>query len=228
MPASPSIAALPLDRTHLTPGVRLSVAVSGGADSTALLRALHAANNLPREALGLGLAAVHIHHGIRGDAADRDQAFVEQLCRDLQVPLEIRSVDTPARAEQQHETIEEAARHLRYAAFTDLISSGAADVIATAHTADDQAETVLMKLLRGAWTEGLSGIFPTVEVSASNGRKGRIFRPLLATDRAAIETYLLALGQPWCTDETNADLAHTPAIAFATSSCLRFAASIRR
>lgn len=208
MPVS-ATAPLPFDRTHLAPGLRLSVAISGGADSTALLRALHAANNLPREALGVGLAAVHVHHGIRGHEADRDQAFVEQLCRELGIPLETRAVDTPARAEQQHETLEEAARNLRHAVFTDLISSGAADAIATAHTADDQAETVLMKLLRGAWTEGLAGIFPVVDVTAPNGRKGRILRPLLALDRAAVELYLQALGQPWCTDETNADPAYT-------------------
>ena len=200
---------LPLDRSALVPGLRLAVAVSGGADSTALLRVLHARNALPREALGLGLSAVHVHHGIRGGAADRDQEAVKRLCADLGVPLQIHAVDTPAHAAMSHETLEEAARSLRYAAFEEAIASGNADAIATAHTADDQAETVLMKLLRGAWTEGLAGIFPVIEVKAPNGRTGRILRPLLGTDRATIEQYLRQIGQEWVEDETNADPAFT-------------------
>ena len=200
---------LAFDRALFTPGLRVAVAVSGGADSTALLRVLHAANALPREALGIGLSAIHIHHGIRGQAADRDQAAVEQLCAGLTIPLYVRAVDTPGHAASANETLEEAARNLRYAAFSDLIATGDADSIATAHTADDQAETVLMKLLRGAWTEGLAGIFPTVEVKAANGRSGRILRPLLDIDRSAIEQYLRSLGQGWVEDETNADPAFT-------------------
>ncbi len=200
---------LAFDRAPFTPGLRVAVALSGGADSTALLRVLHAANTLPRDSLGLGLSAIHIHHGIRGPAADRDQAAVEQLCAALAVPLHIRAVDTPAHAASSRETLEEAARTLRYAAFTSLIAAGDADAIATAHTADDQAETVLMKLLRGAWTEGLAGIFPVVEIKAPNGRTGRILRPLLGTDRAAIGAYLHQIGQAWVEDETNADLDFT-------------------
>lgn len=209
VPPAPAPALLPFDRSSLTPGLRLAVALSGGADSTALLRTLHAANNLPRESLGLGLSAIHIHHGLRGAAADRDQSFAEALCAQLGVPLTVRAVDTPTRAQTAAETLEEAARALRYAAFTDLIAAGEADAIATAHTADDQAETVLMKLLRGAWTAGLAGIFPVIEVKSSAGRTGRILRPLLATSRTAVELYLRSLGQPWVEDETNADLAFT-------------------
>ena len=208
VPAPPETL-LAFDRTALTPGLRIAVAVSGGADSTALLRVLHAANALPREALGIGLSAIHIHHGIRGKAADRDQTAVEQLCAALNIPLHIRAVDTPAHAASSRETLEEAARNLRYAAFTGLIASADADAVATAHTADDQAETVLLKFLRGAWTEGLAGIFPIVEIKAANGRNGRIFRPLLGTDRAAVEHYLRSLDQGWVEDETNADPAFT-------------------
>lgn len=185
------------------------MAVSGGADSTALLRVLHALNALPREALGVGLSAIHVHHGIRGEAADRDQGAVEQLCGGLGVPLRIVAVDTPGHAAMSHETLEEAARTLRYAVFREAIAAGEADAVATAHTADDQAETVLMKLLRGAWTEGLAGIYPVVEIKAANGRAGRILRPLLGTDRASIVAYLQGLGQSWMEDETNADLAFT-------------------
>ena len=200
---------LPLDRSTLAPGLRLAVALSGGADSTALLRALHALNALPREALGVGLSAIHVHHGIRGEAADRDQQAVEQLCATLGVPLRVHAVDTPGHAAMSHETLEEAARTLRYAAFGEAIASGHADAVATAHTADDQAETVLMKLLRGAWTEGLAGIFPVVEMRTPNGRIGRILRPLLGTDRETIEQYLQKIGQGWVEDETNADPAFT-------------------
>ena len=196
---------LPFDRAPYSPGQRVTVAISGGADSTALLCVLRAANNLPREALGIGLSAIHIHHGIRGEAADRDQQAVAQLCTSLEVPLTIRAVDTPTYTANSRETLEEAARTLRYQAFTELFATGEADAVVTGHTADDQAETVLMKLLRGAWTEGLAGIFPVVEIKAPNGRTGRILRPLLGTDRAAIERYLRSIGQSWVEDETNAD-----------------------
>ncbi len=208
MPAAPE-SLLPFDRSLFAPGLRAAVAVSGGADSTALLSVLHRANALPREALGVGLSAIHIHHGIRGSTADRDQKAVEQLCSRLGVPLQTRAVDTLAHAANSHETVEEAARTLRYAAFTELIATGEADAIVTAHTADDQAETVVMKLLRGAWTEGLAGIFPVLEIKASNGRTGRILRPLLGTDRGTVELYLRSLGQSWVEDETNADPAFT-------------------
>lgn len=202
MPVAP---VLPFDRTHLTPGTRLTVAVSGGADSIALLRTLHAANRLPRDPLGLGLSALHVHHGLRAQAADLDQHFVEDLCATLDVPLTVRSVDTPARISETSESIEQAARNLRYGTFHDLLASGVADAVATAHTADDQAETVLMKLLRGAWTDVLAGISPVLELSLGNGQSGHVLRPLLGTDRTAIESYLRSLDQPWRTDETNAD-----------------------
>lgn len=200
---------LRFDRSAFAPGLRVAVAVSGGADSTALLCALHAANGLPRESLGVGLSAIHVHHGLRGEAADRDQTAVQQLCARLAIPLLVRAVDTRAHAARSRETLEEAARNLRYAIFSELIGNGDADAVATAHTADDQAETVLMKLLRGAWTEGLAGIFPAIEVKAATGRTGRIVRPLLETDRAAVETYLRSIGQVWVEDETNADPAFT-------------------
>lgn len=218
---------LPFSRLHLTPGTRVAVAVSGGVDSVALLRTLHAANQLPRESLGVGLSVIHVHHGLRGESADRDQQFVTGLCEDLDLPLMVRSVNTRAHAAEHRETVEEAARTLRYGVFRDLLTSGHADVVATAHTLEDQAETVLLKLLRGAWTEGLGGIYPVVDLALSppavsgpqqtpfprrtgqNSRPLRIVRPLLATSRAEIEGFLQALNQPWTTDETNLDPAHT-------------------
>src|SRR5208283_5666030 len=97
-----------LDRTHIRPGDRICAAVSGGADSVALLLLLHAANAQPRNALGVGLSAVHVHHGLRGDEADADLAFVEALCARLEVPLHIHRADVAARASALRETVEEA------------------------------------------------------------------------------------------------------------------------
>jgi tRNA(Ile)-lysidine synthase len=102
------------------------------------------------------------------------------------------------------ESIEEAGRRLRYAWFRQLMASGEADAVATAHTLDDQAETVLAKILRGAWTEGIGGIHPTVEFP-----EGRILRPLLTTTRAEIEAYLGGLGQDWRHDSSNKELTYT-------------------
>ena len=200
---------LPFDRTHIRPGDRLCAAVSGGADSVALLRALHHANTLEKSSLGVGLSAVHIHHGIRGAEADADRIFAQELCAELAIPLHIRAADVPTRASVSDETLEEAARAVRYGIFHDLLRSGEADIILTAHTMDDQTETVLLKLLRGAWTEGLGGIYPLVTVPLPGKPAGRIIRPLLGTRRHEIETYLQALGQTWREDASNADPAFT-------------------
>ncbi len=181
---------LALDRTNVKPGDRICVAISGGADSVALLLTLHAANTTSRESLGVGLSAVHINHNLRGEESNADQQFVEDLCIGLDIPLHLHQADVPARVAQTRETIEEAARNARYEFFTTLLASGHADSVLTAHTLDDQAETVLMKLLRGAWTEGLSAIHPVVAL-----QKGKILRPFLNTRRADIEAFL-QLHQP--------------------------------
>ena len=190
--------------TSLRPGDRVCIAVSGGADSTALLLLAHAANSLPRNALGVGLSAIHVNHSLRGAESDADQAFVSGLCTGLGVPLHLRQVDTTSYAAKHRETIEEAARTLRLAAFRELFESGAATHVLTAHTLDDQAETVLMKLLRGAWLEGLSGIAPELLLSP-----GRVLRPLLNTRRDTLLEFLLARGQPWREDASNSDKAFT-------------------
>ena len=191
---------LPLQEQQLHPGLRLGVAVSGGADSVALLLALLAR----REALGLVLSVVHVHHGLRGVEADHDRDFVQSLAAAHGLPLHFRQVDVPSRVQQNNETVEEAARHLRYAFFHDLLEDRQLDAVATAHTFDDQAETVLQKLLRGAWTEGLGGISPVVK----HGH-GSILRPLLNTTRVEVDAFLKAIGQPWCEDSTNQDTAYT-------------------
>lgn len=183
----------------LRPGMRLGVAVSGGADSVALLRRLA---ELWQE-LGLVLVVLHVHHGIRGSEANSDAVFVEELAARLEFRFLRYDADTPARAKAHRETIEEAARHLRYAWFDELLAKGALDAVATAHTLDDQAETVLLKLLRGAWTEGLAGIFPVLQREG-----GLILRPFIGTRRSEIESWLKEIGQPWREDTTNTDAAY--------------------
>jgi tRNA(Ile)-lysidine synthase len=205
----PSPAVLPFDRANIKPGDRICVAISGGADSVALLLTLHAANSTTRDSLGVGLSAVHINHNLRGEESNADQQFVEDLCISLDIPLHLHQANIPnrlseTRADGNPETIEEAARNARYEFFTTLLASGHADSILTAHTLDDQAETVLMKLLRGAWTEGLSAIHPVLTLP-----KGKILRPFLQTRRAEIEAFLKAAHQPWREDSTTTDTAFT-------------------
>ncbi len=203
------MAAPTLNREHIRPGDRICAAVSGGVDSVALLLLLHSANAMARNALGIGLSAVHVHHGLRGEEADADLAFVQALCMQLEIPLHVHHASVPdrialSRQAGEPETVEEAARALRYDYFASLIAQGHADSVLTAHTLDDQAETVLMKLLRGAWTEGLSGIHPVV-ILPDAARPGKILRPLLQVRRAELEEYLRAQMQPWRTDSSNAD-----------------------
>jgi tRNA(Ile)-lysidine synthase len=192
---------LTIARSLMSAGDRVCVAVSGGADSVALLLALSEANR-ERKALGVVLTAVHVHHGLRSAEADADEAFVRELCDKLGVPLVVERVNVPARQAAEREGLEEAARELRYRVFWELMKSSRADVVATAHTLDDQAETVVMKLLRGAWTEGIGGIAPAVE----SGVRGRIVRPLLGARRAEVEAYLRERGQTWREDATNRDV----------------------
>jgi tRNA(Ile)-lysidine synthase len=163
--------------------------------------------------LGVVLSAVHVHHGLRGQEADADEAFVRDLCERLQVPLMVERVDVSARREAEREGLEEAARKLRYEVFWKFITEGKADSVATAHTLDDQAETVIMKLMRGAWTEGISGIAPDITEPKAGIRDqrphGRIVRPLLGVRRTEVEEYLRRRGQHWREDATNRDLSLT-------------------
>lgn len=194
---------LPFDPRLLVPGSRACVAVSGGADSVALLCAVNEACRNQQTPLGVGLSAVHVNHGLRGVEADQDEAFVHDLCERLGVPLVVRRVDVSTRRKLSGETVEEAARTLRYEVFRALLSGGGIEDVLTAHTLEDQAETVLMKLLRGSWTEGLSGIYPEVRM-----KPGRIIRPMLQTRRVQIEDYLRRIGQGWREDASNRDPMH--------------------
>jgi len=191
---------LPIDVSLFRPGLRIAVGLSGGADSVALLRALAERS---RE-LGLVLHAAHLHHGLRGEEADGDLAFASSLAAQIGLPFHEARVDAGAAAKDSAETIEEAARRLRYGWFRQLMASGEVEAIATAHTRDDQAETVLAKFLRGAWTEGLSGIHPVIEFP-----EGRILRPLLGATRSEVEAYLGSLRQDWREDSSNRHLTFT-------------------
>src|SRR5579862_8941049 len=126
---------LPVVTDSFYPGMRLGVAVSGGADSVALLRRLV---ELWQE-LGLVLTVLHVHHGIRGAEADADAVFVEQLAEKLGLRFLRHDVDTLARADTEQESVEEAARKLRYSWFENLLAQKQMDAVATAHTLDDQA-----------------------------------------------------------------------------------------
>lgn len=171
------------------------VALSGGADSMALLCALHAVQqNQP-----LRLLAAHVHHGLRGEEADHDAAFVEQQCKCRQIPLEVLRTDVKAKA-LPGEGVEQAGRRIRYAFFDRLRQQYAYRYVATAHTADDNLETVLLHLTRGSGLHGLCGIQP---------ENDGILRPLLTCSRMDIETYCDEKGIPFITDSTNADMAYS-------------------
>ena len=169
-------------------GDRIAVGVSGGADSVALLRFLAAL----RPQFGWDLVVCHIHHGLRGAEADRDECFVRALAEQLGLPCAVSRIDAAALALRDHISVEEAGRMARYAFFAQTAGEGGR--IATAHTLDDSIETVLMNLVRGTGLRGLCGI-PRI--------RGNIVRPLLDCTRAEVEDYLGTLGQPYCTDSTN-------------------------
>lgn len=169
-------------------GDRIAVGVSGGADSVALLRFLAAL----RPQFGWDLVVCHIHHGLRGAEADRDECFVRALAEQLGLPCAVSRIDAAALALRDHISVEEAGRTARYVFFAQTAGEGGR--IATAHTLDDSIETVLMNLVRGTGLRGLCGI-PRI--------RGNIVRPLLDCTRAEVEDYLGTLGQPYCTDSTN-------------------------
>jgi len=180
------------DQYNLLPaGARVLTALSGGRDSMALLTAL-------LEIAGdrdLTVLAAHYDHGLRGAESDRDRAFVTAWCRDRGVPLTVGRGDVARAARENKRGVEETARALRYAFLEDTAHALDATVIATAHNADDNLETILLHLTRGAGLDGLTGIPP---------RRGRLVRPLLALPRADIDAYLARKNVPWVEDSTNA------------------------
>ncbi|MDO8794486.1 MAG: tRNA lysidine(34) synthetase TilS [Vicinamibacterales bacterium] len=175
------------------PGSRLLVALSGGSDSVALLHLLH---DLAADG-GFSVAAVaHVNHHLRATAG-RDEDFCRELVARLGYPLDVAHADVAARARRDGLSIEEAARQERYRSLREAAGRHHATLIATGHTRDDQVETLLMKLGRGAGLSGLGGVYP---------RRDDLVRPLLEVSRDALRDYLRQAGEPWVEDETNADL----------------------
>ncbi|MGA2964036.1 MAG: tRNA lysidine(34) synthetase TilS [Candidatus Korobacteraceae bacterium] len=182
----------------LRPGERVAVAVSGGADSIALLRLLLEL----RQELGIVLSVAHVNHQLRGADAERDAAFVAELAQRYGLEFHLAARDVRAYAVERKLSLEAAGRRVRYTFFSTLVDERRVDKVATAHTLDDQAETVLLKLLRGSGLRGLAGIHPRLR--AKDGHVW-VVRPLLGTTRHEIETYLHRLAQPWREDLSNQD-----------------------
>ncbi len=180
----------------LTCGDRVIAGVSGGADSVCLFLMLLEL----REKIGFDLIAVHVHHGLRGEAADQDQQFVEALCEQHRIPLEIFRVNLESIAKKRKQSLEEAGRMVRREAFDSVCKKYGGNKIALAHHQNDNAETLLWNLSRGTGLDGLGGIRPV---------NGKFIRPLLCMNREEIEEYLAKRKQSYCIDETNAGTDYT-------------------
>ena len=164
-------------------------ALSGGADSVALLLAL----NDMKERYGFAISAVHVNHHIRGEESERDRVFCEELCKGLNIPIYVENVDATGYSKERKLSLEEGARELRYNIFGE-ISRLYGCRIATAHTLSDSAETIIFNLARGTGLKGLIGIPPV---------RDNMIRPLIFCTRKDVEGYLAAKGQSFVTDSTN-------------------------
>lgn len=176
----------------MRPGDRVGAAVSGGADSVALLRVLL---DLKSE-LGIVLSVIHFNHMIRGAEAKSDEEFTGALAQKYELQFFCSQADVPQHAQGHGVSLESAGRELRYGYFRSLLEAGEVDKVATAHTTDDQAETVLMRALRGATPRSLR---------AMGARDGMIARPLLRAWRADIEAYCSERGLNPLDDPSNRD-----------------------
>lgn len=181
-----------LTECEMLPQHAVLVGLSGGIDSVVLLHALRSAARQGR--IG-ALTAAHLHHGLRGAAADADEEFCRRLCGEWEIPFCSERADVRAEADSRRLSMETAARELRYDFLRRAARRFGADCIAVAHHMDDQAETVLLHLIRGSGLAGLAGMRP---------RNGDIVRPLLRTQRREIEAYAAENKLAYCTDETNA------------------------
>lgn len=175
---------------------RVCVALSGGADSVSLLTVLCSLG----DRLGIEVCACHLNHGLRGEESDSDERFCAELCKRLGVSLYARKIDVSVLV-QKHESVEEAARKARYGFFEEALAHFGGGVLATAHNANDNAETVLLNLTRGTGLKGLCGI-PPVRRFGKNG-EWRVIRPLIYCGRGEIEEYLRSIGEDFVTDKTN-------------------------
>jgi tRNA(Ile)-lysidine synthase len=206
----------------LRPGDRIGIAVSGGADSVALLRLILEL----RDELGIVLSVVHFNHKLRGADSDTDERFVRELAESHGLEFIAENCDVKAYSAEKKLSLEAAAREVRYDFFRRALQSSVNKIV-TAHTLDDQAETVLLKLARGAGTRGLAGIYPKVAISTkavSHQRSANrtavskptapsseraIVRPLLGTRKSQLRSYLAEIGESWREDDSNQDLRHT-------------------
>ena len=189
-------------------GERVGVAVSGGPDSVALLRAF--AELAP--SLGVVLVVLHLNHRLRGADSDKDQNFVAALAEKLSLEAVLGSADVGA---DGGPSLEAAGRRARYAFFLHAAADHRLDCVATGHNRDDQAETVLLRLLRGSGTSGLSGILRSCDLSSlaqspvpvgtQTSAPPRLIRPMLSISRRHIERYLQSLSQPFRLDSSNRD-----------------------
>lgn len=176
-----------IDNEHLlSKEDKVIIALSGGADSVALLHVMHS--------LGYKCEAAHCNFHLRGEESNRDETFVHELCKSMQIPLHIIHFETEKYAIENKISIEMAARELRYQWFEEIKKESAANVIAVAHHQDDSVETLLLNLIRGTGLSGLLGIRP---------QNKDIIRPLLCVNRQDIIEYLGSIGQNYVTDSTN-------------------------
>ncbi len=178
-------------------GDKVLVALSGGADSICLTHALKALS-LDME---FSVYAAHLNHGIRGEEADGDENFAKEFCQSINVPFSSKYVKAEEIAKAEGLTVEEAGRKARYGFFEEVCREKGLSVVATAHNRDDAAETVLMRIIRGTGTDGLSGI--------KFIREDGVIRPLLKVSREEIEEYCRENGLSYCTDSTNSDNNYT-------------------
>jgi tRNA(Ile)-lysidine synthase len=175
------------------PGSSVLVGISGGSDSVALVMLLR---DLAENGRFIVSGLAHLNHGLR-PTADRDEVFCRELADRLRLRIAVKKEDVKGYARGRNLSVEDAARRIRYEFLEEAADNVGADRIAVGHTQDDQAETFLLKLIRGAGLTGLAGVRP---------RRGRIIRPLLDTSRADLRKYLTERGHTWIEDESNADL----------------------
>jgi tRNA(Ile)-lysidine synthase len=187
----------------LTQGQKVVVAVSGGPDSVALLFILHRL----APALELELHVGHVNHLLRGAESDAEEEFVRELACELGLPCQIRRQETEKAAASSKANLEDYARRMRYAFLFELADGCGSSLVATAHTANDVAETFLLKALRGAGISGLAGIYPTQPNVMADGSVVNVVRPLLGVSRAQILSYLTRYGRTFREDSSNRDLA---------------------
>ena len=191
-PLEQSVLAHIREQRVIVPGDNVALAVSGGADSVALLRIFEAI----RGELGITLGVAHFDHQLRGQESDQDAEFVAELAESHGLEFILDRGDVAGEAKRNGWNLEDAARRLRYAFFARLVAEGRATRVAVAHSADDQAETVLGHVLRGTGPTGIAGIYPVT---------GAVVRPLLEIRRRELRDYLAGMKQSWREDTTNQD-----------------------